>query len=116
MTFDEIRQIALSFPEVEEHDVFGGPTFKIRKRFLACIAKIDKDTLCIKVPNKLEREYLLSAKPEIYYMADHYANFECWLVRMPVADPDELRELLEDAWLTYAPKRLAAAYQAKEVN
>jgi hypothetical protein len=53
MTFDEIRQIALSFPEVEEHDVFGSPTFKIRKRFLACIAKIDKDTLCIKVPNKL---------------------------------------------------------------
>jgi hypothetical protein len=47
-------------------------------------------------------------------MADHYANFECLLVRMLLADPAELRELFEDAWLTYAPKRLAAAYQLNQ--
>ncbi len=110
MEFDEIRQIALSFPNVEEHLVFGGPTFKIGKRFLACIAKIDPDTLCIKVPDRLEREYLLTTKPDIYYMADHYANFECVLIRMPKADREELRNLFEDAWRAYAPKRLVAQY------
>lgn len=114
MTFDEIRQMIRSFPEVEEHEVFGGPTFRIRKRFLACIAKIDPDTLVVKVPDRLEREYLLSAKPDTYYLTDHYASFECLLVRMPNADPKELHQLFEQAWLTYAPKRLVAKYQAKE--
>ena len=63
------------------------------------------------MPDKLEREYLLSTKPDIYYLTPHYENFECLLVRIPLVEPDELRELFEAAWLTYAPKRLAATYQ-----
>ena len=114
MLFDDIRQIALSFPAVEEHITFSNPTFRVGKRFLACIAKIDKDTLCIKVPDQREREFFLATKPEIYYMTDHYTNFECLLVRIPDADPDELRDLFEQAWRTYAPKRLLATYHNKE--
>jgi hypothetical protein len=114
MTFDEIRQLARSFPGVEEYQSFGSPSFRVGKRFLACIAKIDPNTLCLKVPNPFEREFLLSTKPELYYLNDHYASFECLLVRMPLADPAELRDLFEQAWLTYAPKRLAAAYRATE--
>jgi hypothetical protein len=113
MIFDEIRQIALSFPGVEEFQTFGRPSFRVSKRFLASVAKIDPNTLCLKVPSQLEREFLLSTKPEIYYLTDHYASFECLLVRMPLADPQELRDLFEQAWLTYAPKKLTAAYRAK---
>jgi hypothetical protein len=51
MHFEDVRQMARSFPGVEEHQVFGEPTLRVGKRFLACIAKIDPDTLCIKVPN-----------------------------------------------------------------
>lgn len=112
MTFEDIRQMVLAFPEVQEHLVFGGPTFKIGKRFLACIAKIDPDTLVVKVPDRLEREYLLAQKPEIYYLTEHYVNFECLLVRMPLVDADELRGLVEAAWLAYAPKKLVKQYQA----
>ena len=116
MTFDEIREIALALPNVEEHQIFGGPTFKIGKRFLACIAKIDKDTLVLKVPDRLEREFLLATKPDIYYLTDHYATFECVLVRMPKADREELRDLFEQAWRIYAPKRLVANYPKGTLN
>lgn len=111
MNFDEVRQFALLFPGVEEHLILGGPTLRVGKRFLACIAKIDKDTLVLKVPDQREREFLLNTKPDIYYMADHYATFECVLVRMPVADPKEVRDLFEQAWRFYAPKRLVKQYQ-----
>lgn len=114
MNFDDVRQIAAGFPGVEEHNVFGGPTLKVGKRFLACIAKIDQDTLCIKVPDRREREYLLAHQPDIYYLTDHYANFECLLVRMPKADLEEVRKLFQVAWRTYAPKRVVASYEAKE--
>lgn len=116
MVFDEVRQMALALPGVEEHLVFGGPTFRIGKRFLASIAKIDPDTLVVKVPDRMEREFLLSTKPDIYYMADHYANFECLLVRLTNADPDELRDLLEQAWRAYAPKKLVAAHPPNKPN
>lgn len=114
MEFDEIREIALSFPGVEEHVVFGGPTFKVGKRFLACIAKIDANTLVLKVPDRLEREFLLATRPDIYYLTDHYATFECVLIRMLLADRRELRDLFEQAWRAYAPKRLVAQYRANE--
>ncbi len=104
MTFDEIRQIALSFPGVEEHLVFGNPTFRVGKRFLACIAKIDPNTLCIKVPDQREREYFLAAKPDVYYLTDHYASFEALLVRMPIADPDEAARLVRAGVADVCPK------------
>lgn len=116
MNFDDVRQLAFTFPGVTEHEVFGGPTLRVGKRFLACIAKIDPDTLCIKVPDQREREFLLATQPDIYYLTDHYANFECLLVRMPLADRDVVRGLLEDAWRTYAPKRTVAAYMSSSQN
>lgn len=114
MNFDDVRQIAMSYPGVEEHLVFGGPTLKVGKRFLACIAKIDPDTLVLKVPDQFEREFLLNTQPDIYYLTDHYADFSCVLIRMPSADSDDVRDLFERAWRTYAPKRLVKAYQVSE--
>jgi hypothetical protein len=46
-------------------------------------------------------------------MAEHYADFNCLLVRMPLVAPDELRGLFEQAWMAFAPKRLVKAYQEK---
>lgn len=114
MTFDDVREIARAFPGVEEYVVFGTPTLKVGKRYLAGIPKIDSNSLCIKVPDKREREYFLATKPDVYYLTDHYASFECLLVRMPLVDPDAVRGLFEQAWRTYAPKKLVAAYTPKD--
>jgi hypothetical protein len=114
MRFDEIRDIALSFPEVEEYDLFGTPAYRIRKRLLVCRAKVADDTVMLKVPSKLEREFLLSSQSDIYWMDAHYENYDCLLVRVPLMDAGEFRELFEAAWRTYAPKKVLAAYQAEE--
>jgi hypothetical protein len=63
------------------------------------------------VPDPLEREYFLTTKPDVYYMQEHYANFQCLLIRMSKADVEEVRQLFEMAWRTYAPKGLVASYQ-----
>lgn len=114
MTFDDVRHIALTFPNVTEHTVFGGPTLRIGKRLLACIAKIDPDTALVKVQDQAERDYWLTTKPEVFYLTDHYEGFDCLLFRMSLADLEDIRVLLEQSWLTYAPKRLVTAYQAKK--
>jgi hypothetical protein len=35
------------------------------------------------------------------------------LVRLEAVDPEELAELIEDAWRMRAPKRVVAAYDAE---
>lgn len=114
MTFEDVRQIALSFPGVVEHTVFGGPTFKVGSRFLASNAKIDAEALVLKVPDPIERDYLLTSDPDKYYVTPHYADFGSILIRLPKTDRDELRALFERAWLALAPKRLVKAYQSGE--
>jgi hypothetical protein len=113
MNYDEVRQIALAFPGVDEHLAFGRPTLRVNKKFLACIAKIDDDTLCLKMPDAMQRDILLSSKPDVFYMTDHYLNFGAILIRLPDADPDELRDLIEDSWRALAPKRLLVAYEGR---
>jgi hypothetical protein len=111
MDFDEVRKIALAFPGVEEHQVFGAPTLRVGKRFLACIAKIDPDALVLKMPDQLQREFLIASQPDIFYTAEHYENFGSILIRLSRVDPDELRDLFEQAWRTYAPKRVVSQYR-----
>ncbi len=98
MKYDEVRQIALSFPGVEEHLVFGRPTLRVSKKFLACIAKIDDDSLCLKMPDMMQRDILISSKPDVFYNTEHYADFGSILIRLSKVDPDELRDLFEDSW------------------
>jgi hypothetical protein len=113
MNYDEVRQIALTFPGVDEELAFGRPTLRVSKKFLACIAKIDSDTLCLKMPDHMQRDILLSAKPDVFYMTDHYADFGAILIRLPKVDPEELRDLLEDSWRMLASKRMVATYEGK---
>ena len=47
-------------------------------------------------------------------MTDHYANFDCLLIRLPLADPEAVRSLFAQAWRAYAPKKLVAQYQANK--
>ncbi len=106
MTFDDVRQIALAFPGVEEYTTFGHPAFRVGKRFLASTAKIDPDALCLKLPDQLQREFLVESQPELYYAPPHYADFGSILIRLSKADPGDVRDLFEQAWRAAAPKQL----------
>ena len=45
-----------------------------------------------------DREELMAADPEAYYITDHYLNYKWVLVRMARIHPDALRDLLSMAW------------------
>ena len=44
-----------------------------------------------------QREELLAADPDAYYLTDHYLNYPWILVRLPRVHPDALRALLRGA-------------------
>lgn len=59
------------------------------------------------------KEALLSSDPDVYFTTPHFNGYPAVLVLLEhIAVPD-LEQLIEDAWLSRAPKRLAKDYLNK---
>src|SRR5689334_5294358 len=68
--------------------------------------------LAVRVPDVGVKEALLADDPAVYFTTPHFDGYPAVLVRLPKIAKRELAELLEEAWLTRAPKRLAKEYLA----
>ncbi len=106
-----VLEMARRLPEVEEGTSYGTPALRVRGRFFARLRE-DGETLVVKM-NIFERQYLMDADPEVFFITDHYRDYPSVLVRLPLVQPAQLAERLEDAWRIAAPKRLAAAFDAR---
>ena len=111
VTWDVVRQLALALPGVEEGTSYRTTAFKVNGKLLARFHQ-DGESLAVKV-EYAAREVLMGANPKTFYITDHYRCWPWMLVRISNVDPDELRQLLEDAWRSSAPKRLVAAWEAR---
>jgi hypothetical protein len=98
-TFDTVREIALSLPDVEEGTAYGSPAFKTRGQMFTCIAShksAEPGTLAVRMSFE-QRDELIAADPEVYYLKDHYVGYPCVLVRLDRIHPDALRDILGGA-------------------
>jgi hypothetical protein len=110
--WDAVRELALSFPEVEETRG-ERVVYKVRGKAFAWAARErDGGGLGIRV-DRDEKQFILDANPDVYFSSPHYDGWPGVQIRLEHIEADELRERLEDAWLIQAPKRLAAAYVAE---
>ena len=107
ITFDTVRQIAQTLPGAEESTSYGTPAFKVKGKLFARQHQ-DGESLVVGVDFE-EREEMMNAAPEKFYITDHYLNYPWMLVRMSQVRRDELRDLLIGSWRRAAPKHLAGA-------
>jgi hypothetical protein len=108
-SWDVVRELALSFPEVEE-STGGRPAYSVRGKGFAWAARErDGGGLAVRVDRE-EKQLLLDANTDAYFTSPHYNGYPAIQIRLEDIDRDELRERLEDAWLIQAPKRLSASY------
>ena len=94
--FDAVRKSGLTLPGVEESTVYGAPALKLKGRLLACIpshrsAEPGSLVVCVSFE---DRAALIADAPEIYYVKEHYLNYESVLVRLSRISPEMLRDLL----------------------
>src|SRR6266849_872393 len=107
VTFDTVRQIAKTLPGAEELTSYGTPAFKVKGKLFARQHQ-DGESLVVGVSFE-EREEMMSAAPEKFYITDHYLNYPWMLVRLSKVRPDELHDLLIGSWRRAAPKQLKAS-------
>jgi hypothetical protein len=119
-TWDDIRSVAATLPETVERsprewrarDKNLAWERPLRKADLAALgAEAPKgDILGVRVADVGVAEALVADDPAVYFSTPHFAGYPAVLVRLEVIEPDELRDLLRDAWLARVPKKLARAY------
>src|SRR3954465_3247781 len=81
VTFDDVRQFALLWPEVEDGTSYGTPALKVRKKLLARLREEDDSLVMPGVPLD-EREMLIETQPRIFYFTDHYRDYPMVLIRL----------------------------------
>lgn len=109
---DEVRRLALSLPEAEERETWGHPTFRVRDKIFATLSP-DGSVGGVKASPQ-EQALLLSSDPETFSMADYVGRYGWVTVKLATVDPEVMRGIVVDAWRRTAPKRLVAAYDARQ--
>jgi hypothetical protein len=56
------------------------------------------------------KEALIADDPAVYFTTPHFDGYAAVLVRLHEIAADELEELIVEAWMVQAPKRLARDY------
>jgi hypothetical protein len=130
----DVDAICRSLPEVELGTSWGDrPTYLVNQKpkprgfVLARAPRHDAvdpatgeeyaDLLVIRTANDADKAALVAADGP-FFTIDHFRSYNAVLVqtsRLGEIDLDELREVLTDAWLAVAPKRLAKQFLAGEL-
>jgi hypothetical protein len=111
LSFADVREMALALPGVEEGTSYGTPALKLGKKLLVRLRE-DGDTIVLRLGFD-EREMLMEAAPESFFITEHYRAYPSVLVCLAQVHPPTLRRLIEQAWREAAPKRLVQAFEAK---
>lgn len=71
-----------------------------------------RDVLGVRVADEGVKRALIADNPRMYFTIPHFDGYPAVLVRLDEADPAELAELLEEAWLLRVSRRAGQAYLA----
>jgi hypothetical protein len=108
MTFDDVRKIALAWPEVEDGTSYGTPALKVRKKMLARL-KEDGDSLVMPGVPIDERDMLVESQRRVFYFTDHYKDYPMVLIRLSKAKRAIVEPLLRRQWRALASKKAVGA-------
>ena len=127
-SWEDVEAVALALPEVGESTSYGNRDWKVRKKTFAWDRPLRKgeveqlggfepegaaptgEILAVRVADEEAKQALVSSEPEIFFVTSHFDGYPAVLVRLERIGRAELEELLIEAWLARAPKRLAADY------
>jgi hypothetical protein len=123
-TWDDVQRLALALPATTEATSWDNLAWKVQDRLYAWERPLGKKDradlgdaapegpiLAVRVADVGVKDALIADSPHIYFTMPHFNGYPAVLVRLDEIDEAELAEILEDAWLDRAPKRLAAQYR-----
>ena len=117
------RRIALALPETTEGKTFDNDAWLVHGKTFVWKRPLSKSDLkrwgthappegpilAAYVEDLDDKDVLVSEDPDVFFTIQHFQGFRAVLVLLDRIDIDALTEVITDAWVCRAPKRLAAA-------
>jgi len=125
----DLDALALAMPDATKQVEDGRPTYKVHEKMFCFHRRRRKDAVDPETGEQLDdvlvfrvadlgvKEMLVADVRGIYFTTPHWNGYSAVLMRirdLGQLDLDELRDLVEEAWLTRAQKRLAREWLARE--
>jgi hypothetical protein len=128
-TTSDLDELALALPQTtKELSDDGRPSYRVHGKLFCCQRgrradaldpvtgeRLD-DVLMFRVADLDVKNLLLADDRGIYFTTPHFDGYAAVLLRIPQLtglDRDELGDLVAEAWLTRAQKRVAKAWLAE---
>lgn len=124
----DLDELALAFPQATKELDGERPVYRVHGKMFCRLRgrradAVDPETgerlddvLMFRVPDLDVKELLLADDRGIYFTTPHFDGYPAVLVRIPSLaklERDELHDLLAEAWLTRAQRRVAKAWLAE---
>jgi len=123
--WEDVQRIALALPESEVREARGTRQWRVKDKLFVWerplrtreIESFDGEApagpiLAARVEHVGAKEALLATDPSVYFTTSHFDGHPSILARLERLSPEELEELITEAWLARAPKRLVDAHLA----
>jgi len=122
-SWDDVRRIALALPETSETTSREHASWRVRdKGFVwerplraSDLRALGEDApggpiLGARVEHLVAKEALLADDPAVFFTTPHFDGYPAVLVQLDKISVADLEEVIVEAWLARAPKRLAQKY------
>ncbi len=121
--WDDVRRIALGLPEATEEGLRELASWRVRKKLFVWERPLrpadlralgdaapDGPILGARVEHLVAKEALLADESGVFFTTPHFDGYPAVLVRLDEIAVEDLEEVIVEAWLARAPKRLARDY------
>ena len=122
-TFDDVRRLALDLPETEERVSREHRQWRVKDKLFVWerpLRRSDLDALGdgaphgpilgARVEHLVAKEAMIASGDGVFFTTPHFDGYPAVLVQLDLISVEDLEEVVVEAWLARAPKRLADAY------
>lgn len=122
-SWEDVSRIALSLPEASEQPLRDLRAWRVRDKLFVWERPLRPSDLRAlgdsapagpilgaRVEHLVAKEALIADDPDVFFTIPHFDGYSAVLVQLERIALEELEELIVEAWLARAPKRLARDY------
>jgi hypothetical protein len=122
-SWDDVARAALALPGTDEQFKRGQRHWRVKEKLFVWERPLrpgeaealgdgapDGPVLGARVEHLIAKEAMLADEPEVFFTTPHFDGYAAVLVRLERISVADLEEVVTEAWLARAPKRMVDAY------